>query len=122
MFTDVLEGYTSPGGTRVNIQNLMMLAFTQNQHDGNSQFNIITQNQMHISMMAQQQKELLEQQAAVIQAGTDKVLAAQNEMIEHLPADEAERGHREAERGRFAGHAVDDKAGGTRDGVETGEN
>jgi hypothetical protein len=41
MFTDVLEGYTSPGGTSVNIRNLM-IAFTQNQHDGNSQFNIMT--------------------------------------------------------------------------------
>ena len=68
----------------MNIQNLMMLAFTQNQLDGNSQFNIMTQNQMHISMMAQQQKELMELQAAAIQEGTDKVLAAQQEMIEHL--------------------------------------
>jgi hypothetical protein len=46
---------------------------------------------MHISMMAQQQKELLEQQAAVIQAGTAKVLAAaQNEMIEHLRVKQKE--------------------------------
>jgi hypothetical protein len=83
MFLDVLEGYTGPGGTSVNIQNLMMLAFTQNQLDGINQLNIMTHSQMHISMMAQQQKELLERQAAAIQEGMDKVLAAQNEMIEH---------------------------------------
>jgi hypothetical protein len=41
----------------------------------------MAQNHAHINMMAQQQKELLEQQAAAIQAGTDKVLAAQNAMI-----------------------------------------
>jgi hypothetical protein len=75
LFTDVLGGYTSPGGTHVNIQNLVMLAFTQNQHESNSHLNIMAQSQMHIDMMAQQQKELLEQQAAAIQAGTDKVLA-----------------------------------------------
>jgi hypothetical protein len=96
MFADVLEGYTSPGGTRVNIQNLMMLAFTQNHHEGNSQLNIMTQGQMHISMMAQQ-KELLEQQAAVIQAGTDTVLAAQKEMIEHLRMKQEEDATKEKE-------------------------
>jgi hypothetical protein len=90
MFSDVLDEYTCPEGTSVNIQNLMMLAFTQNQLDGNSQFNIMTQNQMHISMMAQQQKELLKRQAAAIQEGTDKVLAAQNEMIEHLRTKQKE--------------------------------
>ena len=74
----------------MNIQNLMMLAFTQNQLDGNNQLNIMTQNQMHISMMAQQQKELMERQAAAIQEGTDKVLAAQNEVIEHLRTKQKE--------------------------------
>jgi hypothetical protein len=64
MFTNVLDGYTSPGGGQVNIQNLMMLAFTQNQQDGASQLNLMAQNQTHINLMAQQQKELLEQQAA----------------------------------------------------------
>jgi hypothetical protein len=110
MFSDVLEGYTSPGGTSVNIQNLMMLAFTQNQLDGNNQLNIMTQNQMHISMMAQQQKELLERQAAAIQEGTDKVLAAQQEMIEHLRTKQKENDSRVM--------PVNDKARGTRDGVE----
>ncbi len=74
----------------MNIQNLMMLAFTQNQLHGNNQLNIMTQNQMHISMMAQQQKELLERQAAAIQEGTYKVLAAQQEMIEHLRTKQKE--------------------------------
>ncbi len=41
-------------------------------------------------MMAQQQKELLERQAAAIQEGTDKFLAAQNEMIEHLRTKQRE--------------------------------
>ena len=81
IFSNVLDGYTSPGGGQVNIQNLMMLAFTQSRQDGESQLNLMAQNHAHISYVAQQQKELLEQQAATIQAGTDKVLAAQNAMI-----------------------------------------
>jgi hypothetical protein len=81
LFTDLLGGYTSPGGSHVNIQNLMMLAFTQNQHEGNNQYNIMAQSQLHINIMAQQQKELLGKQAAAIQEGTDKVLAAQNALI-----------------------------------------
>ena len=44
----------------------------------------MAQNHAHISLMAQQQKELLEQQAATIQAGTDKVLAAQNAILKAM--------------------------------------
>ncbi len=40
--------------------------------------------------MAQQQKELLERQAAAIQEGTDKVLAAQQDMIKHLRTKQKE--------------------------------
>jgi hypothetical protein len=54
IFSNVLDGYTSPGGGQVNIQNLMMLAFTQRQ-DGESQLNLMAQNHAHISFMAQQQ-------------------------------------------------------------------
>jgi hypothetical protein len=86
----VLGGYTSPGGGSVNIQNLMMLAFTQSRLDGESQLNLLAQNQAHINFMAHQQKELLEQQAATIQAGTEKVLAAQNAMIESMELKQKE--------------------------------
>jgi hypothetical protein len=57
----------------------MMLAFTQNQQDGASQY-IMAQNQM----ATQGQRKLLEQQAAEIQAGTAKVLAAQDAMVESM--------------------------------------
>ncbi len=40
--------------------------------------------------MAQQQKELMERQAAAIEEGTDKVLEAQQEMIEHLRTKQKE--------------------------------
>ncbi len=40
--------------------------------------------------MAQQQKELLEQQASTIQAGTDKVLAAQNAMLKAMESKQKE--------------------------------
>jgi hypothetical protein len=86
----MLDGYTSPGGTHVNINNLMMLAFTQSRQDGESQFNIMAQNHANINYMAQQQKELLEQQAATIQAGTDMVLAAQKQMLETMEAKQKE--------------------------------
>jgi hypothetical protein len=81
IFSNVLDGYTSPGGGQVNIHNLMMLAFTQSRQDGESQLNLMAQNHAHINFMAQQQKELLKQQAATIQAGTEKVLAAQEAML-----------------------------------------
>ncbi len=90
IFTNMLGGYTSPGGTHVNINNLMMLAFTQSRQDGESQFNIMAQNHAKINYMAQQQKELLEQQAATIQAGTDMVLAAQKQMLETMEAKQKE--------------------------------
>jgi hypothetical protein len=90
IYTNMLDGYTSPGGTHVNIHNLMMLAFTQCRQDGESQFNIMAQNHANINYMAQQQKELLERQAATIQAGTDMVLAAQKQMIEAMEAKQSE--------------------------------
>ncbi len=34
IFSHVLDGYTSPGGGQVNIQNLMMLVFTQSRQEG----------------------------------------------------------------------------------------
>ena len=81
----MLEGYTSPGGTHVNIHNLMLLAFTQSRQDGEShQFNLMAQNHVHINYAAQQQKELLEQQAATIQAGTSQLLEAQKKMMETM--------------------------------------
>ncbi len=86
----MLDGYTSPGGGQVNIQNLMLLAFTQSRQDGESQLNLMAQNHAHISLMAQQQKELLEQQAATIQAGTDKVRAAQNAMLKAMESKQKE--------------------------------
>ena len=61
-----------------------MLAFTQSRLDGENQFNIMAQNHVHFNYVAQQQKELLEQQAATIQAGTELVLAAQKRMLETL--------------------------------------
>ncbi len=86
----MLDGYTSPGGTHVNINNLMMLAFTQSRQDGESQFNIMAQNHANNNYMAQQQKELLEQQAAIIQAGTDMVLAVQKQMLESMESKQKE--------------------------------
>jgi hypothetical protein len=68
----------------------MMLAFTQSRQDGESQFNLMAQNNAHISLMAQQQKELLEQQAATIQAGTDKALAVQNAMLKAMELKQKE--------------------------------
>ena len=90
IFSRVLEGYTSPGGNQVNIHNLMMLAFTQSRLDGENQFNIMAQNHVHFNYAAQQQKELLEQQAATIQAGTELVLAAQKRMLETMDAKQQE--------------------------------
>jgi hypothetical protein len=90
IYTNMLDGYTSPGGTHVNIHNLMMLAFTQCRQDGESQLNIMAQSHANINYMAQQQKELLEQQAATIQAGTDMVLAAQKQMLETMEAKQKE--------------------------------
>jgi hypothetical protein len=68
----------------------MMLAFTQCRQDVESQFNIMAQSHANINYMAQQQKELLEQQAATIQAGTDMVLAAQKRMLEAMEARQKE--------------------------------
>ena len=67
-----------------------MLAFTQSRQDGESKFNLMAQNHAHINYMAQQQKELLEQQAATIQAGTDMVLAAQKTMLETMESKQKE--------------------------------
>jgi hypothetical protein len=89
IFSNVLDGYTSPGGGQVKIHNLMMLAFTQSR-DGESQLNHMAQNHAHINFMAQQQKELLEQQAATIQAGTEKVLAAQEAMLRVMESKQKE--------------------------------
>ncbi len=50
----------------------------------------MAQNHANINYMAQQQKELLEQQAATIQAGTDIVLAAQKQMLETMEAKQKE--------------------------------
>ncbi len=90
IYSSMLDGYTSQGGTQVNIHNLMMLAFTQSRQDGESEFNLMAQNHAHINYMAQQQKELLEQQAATIQTGTDMVLAAQKRMLETMETKQKE--------------------------------
>jgi hypothetical protein len=68
----------------------MMLAFTQSRQEGESQLNLLAQNQAHLNFMAHQQKELLEQQRATIQAGTEKVLAAQNAMMESMESKQKE--------------------------------
>jgi hypothetical protein len=69
----MLDGYKSSGGSSINLEAVMMVAF--NQLDSNDHGNIMAQNQTRFNYQ-RQQKEIKEQ-STIIRESTARVVAAQ---------------------------------------------
>jgi hypothetical protein len=93
----MLEGYKSSGGSPINLEAVMMVAF--NQLEGNDQVNIMAQSQTRFSYQRQQKE--IEEQSTIIRESTARVLAAQEELIrEALKAKDSLRAQMSSPNGK----------------------
>jgi hypothetical protein len=73
----MLDGYKSSGGSPINLEAVMMVAF--NQLESNDHVNIMAQSQTHFNYQRQQKE--IEEQSTIIRESTARVVAAQEELI-----------------------------------------
>ncbi len=76
------DGYTSPGGTQINLEALMMVAYAQNQQDGSGQVNLLAQSRTQINLLTYKNQKELKVQGATIKESTARVIAAQEQLIQ----------------------------------------